>query len=95
MSSIGDGAFLACSSLAAIEVDALNPAYSSADGLLFNKSVTTLIQCPAGKVGSYVIPGSVTSIGELAFAHCASLTGVTIPDSVTSIGRAVLITARL
>ena len=29
---------------------------------------------------------SVTSIGEIAFSYCDSLTSITIPDSVTSIG---------
>ena len=33
------------------------------------------------------IPGSVTSIGEIAFYGCTGLTSVTIPESVTSIGR--------
>ncbi len=33
-----------------------------------------------------VIPGSVTSIGSLAFYGCSGLTSVTIPVSVTSIG---------
>ena len=33
-----------------------------------------------------VIPDSVTSIGDMAFCECESLTSVTIPDSVTSIG---------
>ena len=32
------------------------------------------------------IPDSVTSIGDLAFSGCTSLTSITIPDSVTSIG---------
>ena len=42
----------------------INPVYTSVDGVLFNKSQTTLIQCPAGKAGSYTIPNSVTSIGD-------------------------------
>ena len=67
-------------------MDALNSVYSSVDGVLFNKSQTTLIQYPGGKAGSYTIPNSVTSIGDYAFSGCTSLTSVTIPNSVTSIG---------
>ena len=37
-------------------------------------------------VNEFVIPDSVTSIGDYAFDGCDSLTSVTIPDSVTSIG---------
>ena len=35
---------------------------------------------------SFIIPDSVTSIGDSAFHKCSSLQSVTIPDSVTSIG---------
>ncbi|MBE7082597.1 MAG: leucine-rich repeat domain-containing protein, partial [Clostridiales bacterium] len=34
-----------------------------------------------------IIPSSVTTIGELAFARCEKLTTITIPTNVTSIGR--------
>lgn len=33
-----------------------------------------------------IIPDSVTSLGEIAFAVCDNLTSITIPDGVTSIG---------
>ena len=35
---------------------------------------------------TYTIPDSVTTIGDVAFAYCTSLTSVNIPDSVTTIG---------
>ena len=53
--------------------------------VLFNKDKTTLISYRA-KEANYVIPDSVTSIGEGAFLECNSLTSIIIPDSVTSIG---------
>ena len=85
VTTIGSFAFSYCSSLTAINVDGHNPNYSSLAGILFNKSKTTLIQCPNGLAGSYMIPGSVNSIGSSAFANCTSLTQVTIPNSVSSI----------
>jgi len=86
VTSIGDDAFYGCTSLSAISVDMNNLAYSSVDGVLFNKGTNTLIRCPEGKDGSYTIPSSVTSIGNRAFVDCASLTNVTIPNSVTNVG---------
>jgi len=70
-----------------IEVGVENVNYANVSGVLFNKDKTLLHAYPAGKAGAnYVIPDSVTSIGNYAFAFCESLTSITIPDSVTSIG---------
>lgn len=85
VNSIGNEAFDFCTSLTNITVDSLNPAFSSAGGVLFDKSTTTLIQFPEGGSGSYVVPSSVTSIESNAFANCTSITVVMIPDSVTNI----------
>jgi hypothetical protein len=77
-----------CGRLSAIAVDEQNRFYSSSNGILFNKSQTTLLEAPGGFVGSYVIPNHVTSIGAEAFQNCASLTRIAIPNSATNIGTA-------
>ena len=85
---IGVGAFSNCTELSAIWVDANNTAYySDAVGVLYNKEKTELIQAPAkARLGDYVVPEGVTSIGNVAFNGCKNLTSVTIPESVTYIG---------
>jgi hypothetical protein len=85
VTSIGYASFYDCYSLTNIAVAVDNPAYSSVNGVLFDKMQATLIQFPGGVGGSYTIPNSVTSIGDEAFRVCP-LKSVTIPDSVTSIG---------
>jgi hypothetical protein len=86
VTNIEYGAFAACTSLIAITVDSRNSFYSSVNGVLFDKSQSTLVEYPGGLGRSYTIPGSVTSIGAGAFTDCTSLTSVTIPGSVISIG---------
>ncbi len=86
VTSIGDEPFMACNSLRAVNVDVSNPAYSSQDGVLFDKDATTIIVCPAAKAGSYTIPSTVTAISASAFYGCAQLTAVSIPSSVKEVG---------
>jgi hypothetical protein len=82
---IEKGAFLGCYGLTAITADPRNTAYSSIDGVLFDKAGKTLVQCPIKKTGAYSIPMGVAAVGDRAFAFCAGLTSVTIPPGVTSI----------
>ena len=77
--------FYACPGLAVINVAPGNQNFSSVDGVLYDKNMTTLVQWPAGKTDSVIIPNSVIVIGREAFQECG-LSSITIPNSVTSIG---------
>lgn len=57
------------------EIDGQTVTGIAAEGFWALKDVTTL-----------VLPDTLETIGDLAFAHCRKLRGVYIPDSVTSIG---------
>ncbi len=85
--SIGEDAFGKCTSLTSITVHEDNTSYSSSDGILYNKTGTTLICYPAGKTGtSHTVGASVTGIATHAFAYNPYLNAVTIPTATTSIG---------
>ena len=88
ITSIGDNAFFYCDSLTSIEVSENNTHYTSIDGVLFDKHLTTIIRYPSGKGDEqYEIPNGITSIGNTAFFDCICLKSVNIPDSVTTIGQ--------
>jgi hypothetical protein len=87
--SIGDNLFSFCTNLMTISVDASNNSFCSVDGVLFNKKQTYLVQCPAGRAGSYTIPNTVLLVLSRSFWSCLSLTNITIPNGVTGIHQAV------
>ena len=68
------------------KLECLSPSFVYEDNILFNKDKSRIISFRNQKLTSYVIPNSVTSIGEFAFSRCESLTEIVLPDSVTSIG---------
>ncbi len=70
--------------LTSITVEQGNLTYHSAGNCLIESATKTLIL--GCKTSIIPTDGSVTSIGEGAFAYCSGLTSITIPDSVTSIG---------
>ena len=95
--SIGDCAFLGCSSLQSVTIpDSVTSigdrAFSNCKSLqsvTIPDSVTSIGNSAfygCSSLQSVTILDSVTSIGNYAFSFCTSLQSVTIPDSVTSIG---------
>ena len=87
VSQIGEGAFSNCTNLQEIKVAEGNVHYTALDGVLFDKSGTTLVLYPKGKEGSaYTIPEGVTTINGMAFYGCVNLSSVDMPHGLTSIG---------
>ncbi|MEI6602600.1 MAG: leucine-rich repeat domain-containing protein [Clostridia bacterium] len=85
LTSVHITAFYGCTNLTAISVTGYNKMYSSANGVLYSRDQTTLIQFPKGKAGSFVVPNTTSTIGEYAFYQCMKLTNAVITDSVTAI----------
>ncbi len=69
------------------KLECLSPNFVYEDDVLFNKDKSRIISFRKQNIKSYVIPSSVTSIGEWAFLGCRSLSEIVIPSSVTSIGK--------
>lgn len=66
--------FMGCLKLTEIMVSEDNPVYTSYDGILFSKDMTTIYQYPNGKtVEEYIVPDYVTDIKESAFSQSRNL----------------------
>ena len=80
----GNYAFSFCPKLESISVDSANTTYhSDTNCVIKTESKTLLLGCKSSVIPS---DGSVTVIGEGAFAGCSELTSIAIPDGITSIG---------
>ena len=86
VTSIGDLAFCNCTSLTSIVVDSGNTKYDSrndCNAIIETASNTLIAGCQ-----NTIIPNSVTSIGNFAFAYCESLTRIictaTTPPTIKS-----------
>ena len=68
------------------KLECLSPNFVYEDDVLFNKDKSRIISFRNQNIESFVIPSSVTSIGDWAFSGCRSLSEIVISSSVTIIG---------
>ena len=85
--TIGLHAFAGCNGVTSVTVDSENITFDSRDNC--NAIIETASNTLVAGFNNTVIPSSVTSIGNGAFA-LSSLTSIVIPESVTKIGRAII-----
>ena len=84
VASISSNAWNYCNALEAIRVSEGNQAYSSVDGVLYNKDQTTLISCPPMKE-NVILPAALKTIQSYAFRNCNALNEIAIPTGVETI----------
>ena len=68
------------------KLECLSPNFIYEDDILYNKDKSKIISFRNQNLEAYVIPASVTSIGDRSFSGCSSLSSIVIPASVTNIG---------
>ncbi len=91
-----DGSALFNSSVADVEIAEGNETYLSVDGIVYTKDMTTLWSFPPEhKYDGYVLPETVTAIGDYAFCGLFYLSSFEIPARVKSIGEAAFMGTRL
>ena len=88
VSYIGRLPFADCPNLTAINVDSRNQCFQSQDGVLFDKSMETLIAYPTNGQKKYVVPEGVKTISEYAFAYSRSrgVTALLLPSTLETVG---------
>ncbi len=70
-----------------VNVSRDNEKYSSVDGLLYTKDMTTLLNAPIDIEGEIVLPEGLQKIEEGVFQNCEKLTKITFPKTLKTIGK--------
>ena len=86
VTDISSSAFNLCTGLTRFDVAEANTAYSSSDGILYNKDKTVIVRYPPNKTNtSFSIPASVTDVYGYAFRDCLHLSSLFVSGNVSTI----------
>ena len=86
LTNLGRFPFFYCQNLKNIDVSLSNTAFTTHEGILFTKDMTTIVCYPNLHGEEYTLPAHTYSIGNGAFATCTALKKVELHGAVTSIG---------
>ena len=87
LQSYDDESFAYCTSLKAINVtDESAFINNEDDGILYSKDKTKIVYFPKGITGDYVMPDTITELGDKAFLD-SNLTSITLSQNLTKIGK--------
>ncbi|MCI8340258.1 MAG: leucine-rich repeat protein [Eggerthellaceae bacterium] len=79
IASVDERAFRS-SDVAWVDVDPLNLAYSSHDGVLYDADLVSLLLIPGGRGGAVRVPDTATSVPASAFSHCAGVSAIAVDE---------------
>ncbi len=83
--TIGNFSFEGCFSLSEISVSPDNAYFAACDGVLYSKNMDSLLVCPGGRKGEFIVPEGVIYIDLGAFFSTRDITLIHIPSTVSFI----------
>lgn len=86
VTEIYSDAFYGCTGLVNLYADSNSESFLSKDGILYDKSGSSLVKYPPGRADkSFTVPDSVTTVLQYAFYNCNLLEDIIIGDNVTTL----------
>ncbi|MBN2879574.1 MAG: leucine-rich repeat protein [Clostridia bacterium] len=85
--TISSGSLGGCENLSAINLNAGNTSFVMVDDILYNAAQTEIVQhINTSPTTAVVIPDTITTVGDFAFANSANIATVSISANTTEIG---------
>lgn len=90
LTTIGNGAFDGCDSLASVTVAEENLNFASQNGILYDKQMTKFVCVPMAVAGKIYLPASITELKSGVLSGHARFTGLELHNGFTAFGEGAL-----